>query len=91
MKYQVVGLFSLKNNEEIFNTGVCSCRELILSAPKMKIVEFANSVDPDEVAHNEPPDLGLHCLPSLVFDISIRNSLDETIFFNSANVNFVVC
>ena len=30
----------------------------------MKIVEFANSVDPDEVAHNEPPHLDLHCLPS---------------------------
>ena len=25
-------------------------------------VEFANSVDPDEVAHNEPPHLNLHCL-----------------------------
>ena len=24
----------------------------------------ANSVDPDEVAHNEPPHLDLHCLPS---------------------------
>ena len=29
----------------------------------MKIVEFANSVDPDEVAHNEPPHLDLHSLP----------------------------
>ena len=26
--------------------------------------EFANSVDLDEVAHNEPPHLELHCLPS---------------------------
>ena len=26
--------------------------------------EFANSVDLDEVAHNEPPHLDLHCLPS---------------------------
>ena len=23
--------------------------------------EFANSVDPDEVAHNEPPHQDLHC------------------------------
>ena len=26
--------------------------------------EFANSIDPDEVAQNEPPHLSLHCLPS---------------------------
>ena len=32
---------------------------------KLKIVEFANRVDPDEVAHDEPPHLDLHCLPSL--------------------------
>ena len=35
-----------------------------LKHQKMKIVEFANSVDPDEVAQNEPPYLVLHCLPS---------------------------
>ena len=29
-----------------------------------KITEFANSVDLDEVAHNEPPHLSLHCLSS---------------------------
>ena len=29
-----------------------------------KIAEFTNSVDPDEGAHNEPPHLDLHCLPS---------------------------
>ena len=34
--------------------------------PLTKIAEFANSVDLDEVAHNEPPHLDLHCLlPSL--------------------------
>ena len=31
---------------------------------EMKIAEFANSIDLDEVAHNEPPHLDLHCLPS---------------------------
>ena len=36
---------------------------LTLKAPKFKIVESANSVDPDEVAHNEPPHLDLLCLP----------------------------
>ena len=30
----------------------------------MKKIEFANSLGPDEVAHNEPPHLDLHCLPS---------------------------
>ena len=30
----------------------------------MKIVEFANSADPDGAAHYEPPHLGLHCLPT---------------------------
>ena len=32
---------------------------------KTKIAEFANSVDLDEMAHNEPPHLDLHFLPSL--------------------------
>ena len=32
--------------------------------PETKIAEFANRVDLDEVAHNEPPHLDLHCLPS---------------------------
>ena len=30
----------------------------------MKTAEFSNRVDPDEVAHNEPPHLDLHCLTS---------------------------
>ena len=33
-------------------------------APKTKIFEFANSVDPDEAALKEPPHQGLHCLQS---------------------------
>ena len=37
---------------------------LILEPPETKIAEFANSVDLDEVAHDEPPHLDLHCLPS---------------------------
>ena len=32
--------------------------------PETEIAEFANSVDLDEVAHNEPPHQDLHCLPS---------------------------
>ena len=30
----------------------------------MKIVEFANRIDPDQAAHNEPPHQDLCCLPS---------------------------
>ena len=32
--------------------------------PEAKIAEIANCVDLDEVAHNKPPHLDLHCLPS---------------------------
>ena len=37
---------------------------LTLKVPETKIAEFANSVDLDEVAHNEPSHLDLHRLPS---------------------------
>ena len=33
-------------------------------APKTSIAEFANTVDPDETAHNEPSHLDLQCLLS---------------------------
>ena len=37
----------------------------------MKIAEFANSVDPDEATHYEPPHLVPHSLPSsfLIFNV----------------------
>ena len=35
-----------------------------------KTAEFANSVDLDEVAQNEPPHQDLHCLPSNIHVIS---------------------
>ena len=37
---------------------------LTLKLPEAKIVEFANSVDLDEEAHNKPPLLDLHYFPS---------------------------
>ena len=40
----------------------------------MKTVKFANSVDLDEVAHNEPPHLDLPCLPS----VNSRYDLSQT-------------
>ena len=39
-------------------------RTLPFKRQTMKIVEFANRVDPDEVAHPEPPHMYLHCLHS---------------------------
>ena len=54
------------------------------------MAEFANSVDLDEVAHNEPPHLDLHCLPS---SLRILNMilLGINIFRKFADENFVVC
>ena len=40
------------------------CFALTLYVTARKIAEFANSVHLDEVAHDEPPHLDLHCLPS---------------------------
>ena len=37
----------------------------------MKIADFAYSVDLDEVAHNEPPQLYLHCLPFSIWILSM--------------------
>ena len=45
-------------------TNLIKQEGLTLVAPKMKKVEIANRVDPDEVAQHEPPHLDLHCLPS---------------------------
>ena len=39
-------------------------KEHICLVPETKIAEYANSVDPDEVADNGPPYLDLHCLLS---------------------------
>ena len=36
---------------------------LILSSLKINTDTFANSVDPDETARNEPSHQDLHCLP----------------------------
>ena len=35
-----------------------------LKDEKIKIVEVVDSVEPDEVAHHEPPHLDLHCMSS---------------------------
>ena len=38
--------------------------DLTLKAPSTTIAEFANTVDPDEMAHNKPSHLALQCLHS---------------------------
>ena len=40
------------------------CIKLTLKAPITTITDFANTVDPDETAHNEPSHLHLQCLPT---------------------------
>ena len=56
----------------------------------MKLAKFANSVDPDKAALNEPPHLELHCFPCslsvLQYDITWPN-----IFLKFCSFNFVVC
>ena len=37
----------------------------------MKIVEFADSVDPDELGHTVLPRLDLHCLPASLLILSM--------------------
>ena len=32
----------------------------------MKIIRYANCVEPDEVAHDEPSNLDQHCLQSIL-------------------------
>ena len=50
--------------------SICEVESFIASimstlyGPETKMADFANSVDLDEVAHNDPPHLYLHFLPS---------------------------
>ena len=52
----------------------------------MKKAEFANSVDLDEVAHNEPPHLDLHCFSSR-FQILNMIEHGRNIFWKFADEN----
>ena len=55
-----------------------------------KTTEFTNSIDPDEVAHTEPPHQDLHCLSSSLLILNMIQ-LDKTIIEIFADVNFIVC
>ena len=48
----------------IFFVDYILCRLYSLQVAETKIAECANSVDLGEVAHNQPPHLDLHFLPS---------------------------
>ena len=43
--------------------NICKKLLLTLSAVQIQAYTFANSVDPEETAHNEPSPQDLHCLP----------------------------
>ena len=49
----------------------------IPSFNSLKIAEFSNRVDLDEVAHNEPPHLDLHCLPSSLWLLNMTDFLKD--------------
>ena len=51
----------LRKAKIIYNFCLSECSRV--KAPKMKIVEFANSIGLDVGAHNEPFHLDLHYLP----------------------------
>ena len=50
---------SLRFNDVISRLNFQQIYDLYL--PKMIVVKFANSTDPDEAAHKELPHLDLHC------------------------------
>ena len=50
------------------------------------VFEFAKSKDPDKVAHNEPPHLSLHCLPSGPGCSKLTTSLVNVSFLKISNV-----
>ena len=60
----VTGLVFIVQYSMVFPWKLPKTMFLTLLVPEMKIAEFAKSVNLDEVAHNEPPHLDLHCLPS---------------------------
>ena len=55
----ITGQIKYCNQRHYFQTS-----KRVQKLPVTKIPEFANNVDLDEVAHDEPPHLDLHCLPS---------------------------
>ena len=62
-----ISLGSANFSKVFWCSPVCDSAETLvlpLTNTETNIAEFANSVDLDEVAHNEPPHLDLLCLSS---------------------------
>ena len=57
-------LWKLGNIHQTFHNSLCCNHSATLQVTSIETAEFANSIEPDEVAHNEPPHLDLHCLLS---------------------------
>ena len=65
-KIQVFFQMDCKTTTMLLGSYVCKAFQLCINSlsSREKIAEFANRVDLDEVAHEEPPHLDLHCLSS---------------------------
>ena len=75
---------------EILKIFPLNCISLLtLKVPLTKAAEFSNSIDPDEVAHHEPPHQDLHCFSSSLQTL-IRKQLEIIIIEMFADVHFVV-
>ena len=65
-KIQVFFKWTARLQQLLLGSCVCKAFQLCINSlsSREKIAEFANRVDLDEVAHEEPPHLDLHCLSS---------------------------
>ena len=56
-------------------------KPLTRKAPNTTIAELANTVDPDEIAHNEPSHLDLQCLPSSLSFFNFADAILSSAIF----------
>ena len=55
--FRVISVYVLRSEDLNRNIVLVNFISLALQAPKTKILDFAHSIDPDEVVHHETPDL----------------------------------
>ena len=65
----IIVSFIVFRGKNLYNFSFClpsqwGVNSQLFLVPETKTAEFTNSVDLDEVAHDEPPHLDLHCFPS---------------------------
>ena len=73
-----------KSHQELGTERLCAIKTLLY----LKITDFTNSVGSDEVAHDEPPHLNLHCSPSSLHIMNndrawMKQFLNECVNLNS--------